>query len=94
MPRASMPRKNARSVGIGTRGRLKVANGPIGEERREQRSERVHLQRDARLACGVGEAGGQPRPRAARSVQRGFKRSRHQMPAVIASGLPDSVPAW
>jgi hypothetical protein len=41
------------------------------------------------------------RPAASRLVseaicvyRRGFSWSRHQIPAVIASGLPDSVPAW
>ena len=62
---------------------------------REQRAEGVDLQRDARLAGGVGQAGREAGAETGQlAVEAGFSRSRLQMPAVIASGFPESVPAW
>ena len=97
MPRVSMPRKNAR-VALRCRrcsADSIVAHRLVGEERRQQRAEGVDLQRHAGVARGVGEAGGELRaePRELLVELRRQTRSSDQSPAVIASGLPDSVPA-
>ena len=83
------------ALGVRAHGGRVVAHGAVREERREERAEGIDLQGDPGLAGRIGQSGRQPRAeRGQIPVEGGFRRSRHQMPAVIASGLPESVPAW
>ena len=91
-----MPRKNVAYADVfdAERGGV-VADRRGGEKRRQQRAEGVHLQRHLRGSRGVGEPRREHRSRRASSLYSfGDSRSSAQMPAVMAIGLPESVPAW